>query len=401
MFLPVLLVRDLGLWGWIVFAVPNVVGAAAMGWVLSEPGRSERMVREHRAACGAFSAITIAFHVFFLLWFVPRLVGLPFAALAFALVAIYLPLTVTRDKLDLPTAVIVWAFSLAMFALFLGRLGHVSVPLVGREPTIGAAWLAPVCVFGFIFCPYLDLTFHRARQAVDPAGSRIAFGVGFGVCFFAMIVFSLLYATTLIPLLTPEWRDHLRPALGGIIAAHMIVQAAFTLSVHTRSFVATATRRGPVLMVVIVAQLALFVGLGANLLPRYHGLDAGEVIYRLFMAFYGLVFPAYVWLCIVPGRDGSAGVTPAKARALVLGILVAAPMFWMGFIENRMAWLIPGLLAVLLSRFMVPRRVFPPLTPGEGRGEGMSERTSDKQGESLAIPPHPSPLPGGEGGRHG
>ena len=34
MFLPVLLVRDYGVWGWIVFAVPNVLGAAAMGWVL-------------------------------------------------------------------------------------------------------------------------------------------------------------------------------------------------------------------------------------------------------------------------------------------------------------------------------------------------------------------------------
>jgi hypothetical protein len=355
MFLPVLLVRDLGVWGWIVFAVPNVVGAAAMGWVLSEPGRSERMVREHRAACSAFSAITIAFHVFFLLWFVPRLVGLPFAAIALALAAVYLLITAKREKLDLPVAAIVWAFSLAMFALFVTRIGQLNVPVSGREPSLGTVWLAPVCIFGFLLCPYLDLTFHRARQSVDPTGSRIAFGVGFGVCFFAMIVFSLLYATTLIPLLSPEWRDHLRPALGAIVAAHMIVQAAFTISVHTRSFVASETTRGATLLLALLAQLALFVGLGANLLPRYHGLDAGEVVYRLFMAFYGLLFPAYVWLCIVPGRDGLSGVTPAKARAMVLGIVVAAPMFWMGFVENRMVWLVPGLLAVLLSRFMVPR----------------------------------------------
>jgi hypothetical protein len=402
MFLPVLLVRDLGLWGWMVFAVPNVVGAAAMGWVLSEPDRSERMVREHLAACSAFSAVTIAFHVFFLLWFVPRLVGLPSAAIAFALAAVYLLITATRDNLDLPVAAIVWAFSLAMFALFVSRPAYENAPPVSKDFAMGAIWLAPVCIFGFVFCPYLDLTFHRARQAVDPAGSRIAFGVGFGVCFFAMIVFSLLYATTLIPLLSPEWRDHLRPVLGAFVAAHMIVQAAFTLSVHTRSFVTMETRRGAVLMLVVLAQLALFLGLGANLLPRYHGLDAGEVIYRLFMAFYGLVFPAYVWLCIVPGRDGLAGVTPAKVRAMVLGVLVAAPMFWMGFIENRMGWLIPGLLAVLLSRFTVPgARVFPPLPPGEGRGEGKSEKTFDQQSESLAIPPHPSPLPGGEGVKHG
>ena len=31
------------------------------------------------------------------------------------------------------------------------------------------------------------------------------------------------------------------------------------------------------------------------------------MIYRLFMAFYGLVFPAYVWLCMLPTREGETG----------------------------------------------------------------------------------------------
>ena len=112
MFLPVLLVRDMGIWGWIVFAVPNVVGAAAMGWVLSRPDQSRQMVRDHLPACAAFSAVTIAFHVFFLLWFVPRLVGLPAAAIAFALVTVYLLATATRGKIDIPIDALVWAFSL-------------------------------------------------------------------------------------------------------------------------------------------------------------------------------------------------------------------------------------------------------------------------------------------------
>jgi hypothetical protein len=359
MFLPVLLVRDMGLWGWIVFAVPNVLGAAAMGWVLSRPGQSEQMVAAHLPACAAFSSVTIAFHVFFLLWFVPRLVGLPASAIAFALAAIYLLFSMAREKLDLPAAAMVWMFSLVMAGLFLSRSGVPNIPVTGPQ-TLGPLWLAPVCIFGFVLCPYLDLTFHRARQALGPAESRAAFGLGFGVCFLAMIVFSLLYAMMLWPLLGAGWREHLQPLLGPIIAAHMIVQAAFTLAVHTRSFVSAPVGRGAVLMLVVLAQLALFLGLGANLLPRYHGLDAGEVIYRLFMAFYGLIFPAYVWLCIVPGRDGVAGVTPAKARALVLSITLAAPMFWLGFIENRMVWLGPGLLIVLLSRFLVPRSTWLP-----------------------------------------
>ena len=367
MFLPVLLVRDLGVWGWIVFAVPNVVGAAAMGWVLSRPGQSERMVRDHLPACAAFSAVTIAFHVFFLLWFVPRLVGLPAAAVALALAAIYLLFTATRQKLDLSAAVMVWAFSLAMLCLFLNRGGRVQLPPAVPN-RIGAAWLAPVCIFGFLLCPYLDLTFHRARQALVAGQSRISFGLGFGVCFFAMIIFSLLYASTLWPLLAGDWREHVRPALGVIIAAHMIVQTAFTLAVHTRSFVTAEMNRGAVLMLVALAQIALFLGLGANLLPRYHNLDAGEVIYRLFMAFYGLAFPTYVWLCIVPGRDRRCGVSEGRIRALVLGVAVAAPMFWMGFIENRMVWLAPGLMVVLLSRFAASRPATLPLPEEEGVG---------------------------------
>lgn len=355
MFLPVLLVRDMGLWGWIVFAVPNVLGAAAMGWVLSAPGRSQTIVRDHAAACSAFSAVTIAFHIFFVLWFVPRLVGLPPAALVFAIVAVYLLVTISRAMLDLPAAAIVWIFSIAMLPLFLLHRPHIAVPMSGKQSSLNAAWLAPVCVFGFLLGPYLDLTFHRARQSLDASGARIAFGLGFGIFFFLMIVFSLLYATTLAPLVDSDWRDHLRPVLGWVIAAHMIVQTAFTLALHARSFTTTQISRGGVVSLMVLAQIALFLGLAANLFPRYHGLDPGEMIYRLFMAFYGLVFPTYVWVCMIRGRDGQSGVTPAKIRAMAVGVLVAAPMFWMGFIENKMAWLVPGMATVIVSRFLVPK----------------------------------------------
>jgi hypothetical protein len=366
MFLPVLFMRRLGIWGWIVFAFPNVIGAAAMGWVLSQPGRSEKMVREHTAACSSFSAVTIAFHVFFVLWFVPRLVGLPIAATVFAIAAVYLLATITRDKWDLPVALAAWVFSIAMLVLFLRRSGGIHLPMAGTNSSLNAVWLAPVCTFGFLMCPYLDLTFHRARQAVSAPEARVAFGLGFGIFFFAMIVFTLLYATTLWPLLAPDWREHLRPAVGAIIAAHMIVQATYTLSVHARSFASAKVKRGPVFALLILSQLAVFLALASNLLPRIRGLDAGEVIYLLFMAFYALIFPAYVWLCMIPGRDGASGVTPAKIRALVVSVCVAIPMFWMAFVENQMIWLVPGLAVLLLSRFVVPRQAMLPIPTGRG-----------------------------------
>ena len=355
MFLPVLLVRDLGVWGWIVFAVPNVVGAAAMGWVLRDPRSSARIVTHHAAACGAFSTVTIAFHVFFVLWFIPRLVGLPVTGVTFALAAVYLIATVMRPDWDLLAAAIVWAVSLGMLALFLGKTAP-SLPSRG-VPGAGIFWLAPVCVFGFLLCPYLDLTFHRARQATSTGSARAAFGLGFGVVFFAMIIFSLLYAPSLAPLVAPGWRERVRPAFGAILGAHMMVQIAFTLAVHMRSAMTARTRGGAVLALVIAAQLALVLGIASWVLPRYHGLDFGEVIYRLFMGFYGLLFPAYVWMCMVPGRDGESGLSAAKLRALALGVLVAAPMYWVGFVEGRMVWLVPGLAVVLLSRFTVPRKL--------------------------------------------
>src|SRR6185437_11949866 len=190
MFLPVLLIRDMGLWGWIVFAAPNVLGAALMGWVLKSPGSSLTLVEKHGGACRAFSAVTIAFHVFFVLWFVPRLVGLPLAATAFALTAIYLLVTFARPGAELAAAAIAWVFSLIMCVLFM-RTPAAVIPPHGLMPDFDALCLLPVCLLGFALCPYLDLTFHRARQSVAMSGqSKVAFGVVFGVVFLVMILFS-------------------------------------------------------------------------------------------------------------------------------------------------------------------------------------------------------------------
>ena len=357
MFLPVIFIRHLGIWGWIVFAVPNVIGAAGMGWVLRKPGQSEQIVHDHAAACSAFSAVTLAFHIFFLLWFVPRLVGLPIAACALALAALYLLITMMRQHWDLPAAAIVWIFSIAMLILFVCRSGRINIFLTSSEPAINAIWLAPVCIFGFFLNPYLDLTFHRARQALNATEARVAFGLGFGLFFFSMIVFTLLYAATISPLLAEDWAEHLRPALASIIAAQMIVQAAFTISVHARSFVLANPKRGIVFAFLILAQGALFLALASNLLPRIRGIDAGELIYLLFMALYAVIFPAYVWLCMIPGRDGVTGPTTAKVRVLLLCVIVVIPMFWMAFIETKWPWLAPGLAVILLSRFIIPRRL--------------------------------------------
>jgi hypothetical protein len=354
MFLPVLLVRDTGPWGWLVFAIPNVVGAAAMGWVLKSPEQSRRMVETHPAACRAFSIVTIAFHVFFVLWIVPRLVGLPTAAITFALTAIYLLFTMSRGDYDISVGVLVWLISLGAMAMFAFR-GPAIIPSFPALPSANAIYLIPVCLFGFALCPYLDLTFHRARQSLPVlSDSRLAFGIGFGVCFFSMIVFSLVYSQSLASLVTEDWRSAMRPAGGRIVATHMIVQAAYTISVHTRSFVDTRPRSGGILSLLIICQIALLAAFASVGLPRIAGLDPGEIVYRGFMGFYGLIFPAYAWFFILPSRADHPAIV---VRAFVLTIVVALPMYFAGFILNRMVWLVPGVFGVLLGRaILMPRQ---------------------------------------------
>ena len=90
-------------------------------------------------------------------------------------------------------------------------------------------------------------------------------------------------------------------------------------------------------------------------LPVYHGLSTLEVIYRLFLAFYGLVFPAYVWLFVVPRRLPAAAPTRGQWLFFAAVVALAAPLFWMSFIEGRMVWAVPGLLVVVLARFLLPK----------------------------------------------
>jgi len=49
----------------------------------------------------------------------------------------------------------------------------------------------------------------------------------------------------------------------------------------------------------------------------------------------------------VPTR-GLAEVPRRAVMTFILATLIAAPMYWMGFIERQMIWLLPGVVAVLM-----------------------------------------------------
>jgi hypothetical protein len=142
----------------------------------------------------------------------------------------------------------------------------------------------------------------------------------------------------------------------------MIVQAAFTMAVHSRSLAASRITPAGVFGLLVVCQVAIFAALAAGMCPPLFHLDPGELIYRLFMSFYGLVFPAYVWICMVPREPGRQASSHSAVRATLLAIVVASPMYWLGFVQNRMIWLLPAVAIVLLSRYMLPRGSAPEFT---------------------------------------
>lgn len=354
MFLPVLLVRDYGLLAWVIFAAPNVIGAAAMGWVLARPGTSERVAWAHRGAAVFFSVITIGFHAFFVDWAIGGLAGWA-AVLITPVIAVAIVLAGRkRDRADLFTAAAVFALSLLAFAGFILYEGGVPRLMAGAASPVELIGLASVCLVGFALCPYLDLTFHRARQATSPRAGKCAFGLGFGVFFFLMICFTLAYSTAAIPLRWP-----LLPAtVAWVLAGHMMLQAALTIAFHWREL-ARRWHRGDAHITygtwagVGGAVIAIVAG---ALSPAVEITDPSERIYRLFMSIYALVVPAYVWVCVVPSRGRKAS-EPTRRALLVFAIAsaVAAPMYWLAFMGGRMIWVLPGVGVILLARLFIGR----------------------------------------------
>lgn len=404
MFLPVLLVRDYGVWGFVVFAVPNVIGAAAMGWVLTRPGAGERLLERHAAATKAFSAVTVAFHAAFVgILFQDPIHAMASHASAIASPAflLALPLAVAIvialgwRALMLVVSGLVLAFSAFAGGTLLNSTPDAPpLPTPTQDPT-ELLWLAPVTCFGFALCPYLDRTFHLARQAQQPSGARVSFTIGFGAFFLAMILVTLLYAHWMID-------DAAGPmGLGDWVYAHIFVQLFFTVVLHMmgvllngfdvqldRSIGGRGAGRPPVGQKVC-AITALVGGLFLGLVIPFvfdspSRLSAGEILYRLFMACYGLLFPTYVWICMIPTRDGRHGVQGVAGRrklnVWIATVVIAAPFFWMGFIERQEIWLAPGLLLVLLARLALPR------------GRGTSARAVQPQRDRPLACPDRRPL---------
>lgn len=385
MWLPVILVRHFGWPGWIAFAIPNVAGAMSVGLLYRTRESSEAFVERHRGVMRWFSRVTLALHAFVLTWALSWLfdsvvviAGIPGAiggtsiptstVLALAtLVGLWIGASWFGSRSFRAAsigAIAVWALSVAMLLLAWDTMGSRSAPpqTSGDAPLTNLAFLAPVLVFGFALCPFLDLTIHRARQLTPGRSGDRAFVLGFGVLFLAMIAGTLLYAQA--------WIDSRSISL--YIAAHLAAQSWFTIAMHLRALrdSAGSARERPTatpLLVGMALGIAPSSALAIRALSGTPLIDllSFDAIYRVFMAFYGLLFPTLLWAFTTSRRsDRSATVTA------IVCALVAAPFFWLGFLEGRWFWLAPGLLIALVSglaarRFSSPNRG---LTSGQNPG---------------------------------
>ncbi len=361
MFFPVYLIRDYGLYGWIAFAVPNVLGAAAMGWVLKSAEVSRGITEKHASACKWFSRVTIAFQVY-LIGAMTGPVGLAAAGLVAVAVLLVGKTVSLRDTFS---ALIVFAISLGLFAYAqsTGELWQHLDPttFTGRHSQFDLMMFIPAAIFGFALCPYLDLTFHRARQATTPGTGRAAFTIGFGIVFCSMIVFSLAYAGA-FENTTAHIGYDLSEKLWPVLLIQLVVQAGFTAAVHLRSLLPgdrTGDRRSEFGLFVTLA-LGLMLGLGALLvdgepqpwMTDWHFVTSiTELGYRAFLITYGSVFPAYVLLCMIPTYRQVAH----KQKRLVFYICAALsyPLACTAFIANLSLWMIAIVAVLAVGRLVV------------------------------------------------
>lgn len=346
MWLPVRLMDDFGWPGWVAFALPNVCGAAMVGFALRPRAVAAAWRRRHAGVMRLFSLWTIAFHVAFLSWFAgwltESITGHAWHGAGLGLAALVGAWLVSRagDRGAIRMGAVVWALSILLLLLGHHTGGRtIQLPPAPTDAAWpGLVWAAAPLAFGFLLCPHLDLTLLRARiRAPGRTGDR-AFLLGFGVFFLVMITGTLLYA---------------RAALTGWISyylvGHFFVQSVFTMGLHLRELRKRGWLLGtrPLTPLLRFSQRAALLGALLIALSMTDAVPRGRegLYYNLFLWGYSLLFPAYVWIVALPRRRG---LLP-PVSLLIAGVALATPAFWLGAVEGRWVFLTLGVAIPLLA----------------------------------------------------
>lgn len=375
MFLPALLWRDFGVWSFVVFAVPNIVGAASLGYVMKRPEASVRLLAEHSWMVRVFSLVTVVYQVYFAAWIGSALASdslrhsagstiggwIWLVPGALCVIMLALPGRLESTKLGgvrfwLAVCGVVWVISVATIVRVTQAAGASSIESggttggylqmiaqsTGERPVLELLSLSVISLIGFAACPYLDATFHRAR--IESRGqSKAAFSIGFGWLFAIMIIGTLATAPVLVQLAKGSSSALLLTLFGW----HTAMQLLLTVRLHAMEM----PQWWRVVMAIAAAgTIALVLGIGRSDLAgvSYQGLSIFEIGYRCLLGAYGLLFPAYVFIVMWPMRmpDGSkAGITKARIAWFIVVVAAAMPFYWVAFMDRKTWW---GLVGVAI-----------------------------------------------------
>jgi len=364
MFLPVLLIRDYGAQGWLVFAVPNIIGATAMAYILSKPDTSLEIVKKHKIACIVFSIITIIFQIYFIGW-VSMLVPKTFIMITGIILLLISVFGLTFDKNQLLSAFIIWTLSIISFILIFHFVPIEKIDLFKSgnliHNTHALLYLTPICFFGFLLCPYLDLTFHKVRQSNTSLNSKIIFTIGFCFMFLLMVLFTFFYANPIASVIEgiPYFLKDQKPlplAYIYLIVFHILIQAGFTIILHLRSIFQIIKKADRInSLLIILSILSFLLPVIFNTIHTFLNMTINEIGYRSFMAFYSLIAPAYVFLFMIPKNKKSISLNNQNLLIWGIVVLFALPFYAVGFLGvrwNLEIWSLIGLAIVLLSRVL-------------------------------------------------
>ena len=276
-----------------------------------------------------FAIVTIAFHAFFIAIMLlihcenanPWLTRcVPLGIVIIGGVVALLP-----SRIWPYLALIVWAISLV--------IGYSLLPIESEitqiKPWQDVLWLTPITTFGFLFCPYLDPTFHRAIQC---SPSKHAFAV-FGITFAAMIAVTCLYHNVILETLT----------IG--IGIHLVLQTLFTIGAHFKEGARINEPKNR-MRFVWIAIVASFIAIG--IAHRSHTAEVGLVNdYLRFFVFYGLVFPGLVSTFMATRQ----AFTTKRVIVFSIIALVSLPLLERGYIGESPWLTVLPVIALLVWLF--------------------------------------------------
>src|SRR3989338_8810548 len=94
--------------------------------------------------------------------------------------------------------------------------------------------------------------------------------------------------------------------------------------------------------------------------PLFFNITTNEIIYRSFIVFYGLIFPSYVFMFMIPKKRKDIPLNKYNLFIWITAILIALPFYAIGFLIVKChleICMLLGLAVVLFSRNLLRTKI--------------------------------------------